>query len=158
MATTPTMHITDRDVSELLDQASDKGAASVNDMPLLTVEDKGQLEQVPKPAAQRLFDEIDDKRSTDAATQTTVAHLYADGRKGLEPLDNVTEDVDEARYIVVTQQIVVDLESEYVTDTVHGLVDQVLSFPRLKNLEAQRSLIDEDIAEQQEIWDEATSR
>lgn len=152
------LHVTDREAAELLDQATDQGSTSIGQMPLITVDEQGQVERVPKPAVMRLHDELDhDHLTEEAATQTTVAHLYADGRKGLEPIDR-DDDVDEARYVVITQQIVVDLQGERLTDEVHDLMDQMLSFPRLKKLEAQRAAIEDDIAGQQELWDAANAR
>lgn len=159
MPKTPMMHIEDRQALDVMDKFAETGAESIIPMPLFQIDEHGQLDRVPKPAVMRLHDEIDgDHMAVDAVTQTTTAHLYAQGRKGLEPVENVVADLDDARYVVITQQLVVDLDSDYLTDEVRDLMDQILSFPRLAKLEEQRSVIEDEIDHQRELWEAATQR
>src|SRR5699024_10490614 len=152
----PIMHIEDRGAQDLLHQAADKGSDGIGKVPLFHVDDRGQMDGVPKPAVMRLHDEIDASNMTmETVTQVATAHLYAEGRKGLEPLGDVIEDIDEARYVVITQQLVVDLDNDHHTDEIHDLIDQILSLSRLKKLEEQRAALDEEIEQQRELNMEA---
>ncbi|GAA2037950.1 hypothetical protein GCM10009720_18010 [Yaniella flava] len=155
----PVVHIEERQAIDILHQSTEKGADSVTQMPLFHVQEHGQMDHVPKPAVMRLHDEIDANNMVmETVTQVTTAHLFAEGRKGLEPLENIADDVDETRYMVITQQLVVDLDNDYLTDEIHDLIDQILSFPRLKKLEERRAALDEDIEQQRELSMEANRR